>query len=55
MLLNISAILMPPKVVTLTTSSIVLEFQAPNGSASRNQVEYARAKTASVLDFVSGS
>ena len=46
---------MPPKVVTLTTSSIVLEFQAANRSAFRNQVEYARAKSASVLDFVSGS
>ena len=55
MLLNISAILVPPKVVTLTTSSVVLEFQAANGSATHNKVEYAKEVTASVLSFESGS
>ena len=55
MLLNISAILMPPKVVILTTLNIVLEFQAANGSATHIQVEYAKEETASVLDFKSGS
>ena len=55
MLLNVSAILMPPMVVTLTTSSIVLEFQAANGSATHSQVEYAKAEAASVLSFESGS
>ena len=55
MLLNISAILMPPKVVTITTSSIVLEFQAANGTTTRYEVEYAREVAASVLSFQSGS
>ena len=55
MSLNISAILVPPKVITLTPISIVLEFQAANGAATRIQVEYAREFTASVLNFESGS
>ena len=55
MLLNVSAILMPPRVVTLTPISIVLEFQAANGSATHTQVEYAKDKAASVLSFESGS
>ena len=55
MQLNISAILMPPKVVTLTAISIALEFQAANGSATHTQVEYAKEKPASVLRFESGS
>ena len=55
MLLNVSAILMPPKVVTLTTSSIVLVFQAANGSATHSQVEYANEEAASLLSFESGS
>ena len=55
MLLIISAILMPPKVVTLTTSSVVLEFQAPSGSATHSEVEYAKEEAASVLTFQSGS
>ena len=55
MLLNISAILMPPRVVTLTPISIVLEFQAANGSATHTQLEYANEEAASVLSFVSGS
>ena len=55
MLLNVSAILMPPMVVTLTPIIIVLEFQAANGSATHSQVEYAKDKAASVLSFESGS
>ena len=53
--LNVSAILMPPRVVTLTTSSIVLEFQAANGSVTHTQVEYAKEEAASALNFQSGS
>ena len=55
MLLNISAILMPPRVVSLTPISILLEVQAANGSATHSQVEYAKEKAASVLSFESGS
>ena len=55
MLLNISAILMPPRVVSLTPISILLEVQAANGSATHSQVEYAKEKAASVLNFESGS
>ena len=52
MLLNISAILIPPKVVAITTSTVVFEVQAANGSATHTQVEYAREEAASVLRFV---
>ena len=53
--LNISAILMPPWVVTLTTSSVVLEFPAANRSATHSQVEYAKEEAASTFNFQSGS
>ena len=46
---------MPPRVVSLTSISIVLEVQAANGSATHTQVEYAKEKPASVLSFESGS
>ena len=55
MLLNVSAILMPPRVVSLTPISILLEVQAANGSATHSQVEYAKEKAASVLSFEGGS
>ena len=50
-----SAIPLPPRVVTVTTYSVLLEFHAANESTSSYVIEYAQERVASPLEFESGS
>ena len=50
-----SAIPLPPCVVTITTSSVLLEFHAANESTTSYVIEYARERMASPLEFETGS
>ena len=51
----VSAISAPPRVVTITTYSVLLEFQAANESVSSYRIEYAQEKAASPLVYASGT
>ena len=51
----ISAISDPPRIITVTTSSVLLEFRAANESTNSYKIEYAQEIVASPLEFESGS
>ena len=50
-----SAISDPPRIITVTTSSVLLEFHAANESTTSYVIEYAQERVASPLEFETGS
>ena len=45
----------PPRITTVTTFSVLMEFQAANETTSSYVLEYARERVASPLGFKTGS
>ena len=50
-----AAISNPPRVIAVTTSSVLLEFHAANESTTSYVIEYAQERVASPLEFKTGS